>query len=76
VPNCLAGSTGLGGITKLPPASAPVRKDANAILAMREALFAQPPKTAVGVEGGTPFPVLDSLMIFSRDNVPVLPKQS
>ena len=34
------------GIIKLPPASAPAMNGSNAILAMREALLAQPPKTA------------------------------
>jgi uridine nucleosidase len=39
-------SNGLEGITKLPPASVPAINGSNAILALREALLAQPPKTA------------------------------
>ncbi|KAE8443170.1 hypothetical protein EG329_002268 [Mollisiaceae sp. DMI_Dod_QoI] len=58
----MTGSTGLGGITKLPPASAPIMKDLNAILAMREALMSQPPQTAWLVATG---PLTNAALIFA-----------
>jgi uridine nucleosidase len=60
--NSYSGSTGLGGITKLPPASAPIMKDTNAILAMREALLAQPPKAAWLVATG---PLTNAALLFA-----------
>jgi uridine nucleosidase len=60
--NYHVGSTGLGGITKLCPASAPIMKDANAILAMREALLAEPPKSAWLVVTG---PLTNAALLFA-----------
>jgi uridine nucleosidase len=60
--NIFIGSTGLGGITKLPPASAPIMKDSNAILAMREALLAQPRQTAWVVVTG---PCTNAALLFA-----------
>lgn len=56
------GSTGLGGIKELPLPLAPIEKDSNAIVAMREALMAQPPQTAWLVATG---PLTNSALLFS-----------
>ncbi len=46
------GPTGLSGTTYLPPPSAPIVRDINAIVAARNALMAQPPNTAWVVATG------------------------
>ncbi|MCJ1299179.1 Uridine nucleosidase 1 [Hypocenomyce scalaris] len=56
------GSTGLGGISKLPEPKASIMKDANAILAMREALLATPANTAWLVATG---PLTNAALLFA-----------
>jgi uridine nucleosidase len=62
IPDFCIGSTRLGGITKLPPASAPVMEGENAILPMREALLAQPPGIACLVATG---PLTNAALLFA-----------
>ena len=54
--------TGLSGTTLLPEPTAPIRRDVNAILAARDALMKQPPKTAWIVATG---PLTNAALLFA-----------